>query len=95
MFDKTILLLDENETSRRFLASTLFEKRFTVLEADSSRESLIIAWRDEPDLIIFDPILSDFRGEEFIQKLRQNPRTRNTPIIALSSDPNTAEEVHP
>jgi len=88
VISKTVLLLDENETSRKFIASVLHEKQFKVLESGSSKESLIIAWRDEPDLIVFDPILSDFRGEEFIQKLRQNVRTQDTPIIALSSDPN-------
>jgi len=85
---KTILLLDENEASRKFLANTLQGKQIKVLEAASGKEALIVAWRDEPDLILFDPILSDFRGEEFIQKLRQNARTNQTPIIAFSSDPN-------
>jgi two-component system KDP operon response regulator KdpE len=87
---KTILLLDENEASRKFLANTLREKQIKVLEAASGKEALIVAWRDEPDLILFDPILSDFRGEEFIQKLRQNVRTNQTPIVAFSSDPNPA-----
>jgi len=87
---KTILLLDENEASLKFLANTLREKQFKVLEAASGKEALIAAWRDEPDLVLFDPILSDFRGEEFIQKLRQNVRTNQIPIIALSSDPNPA-----
>lgn len=90
MIDKTILLLDENETSRKFLFNNLRQKHVNVIEASSGKEALISAWRDEPDLILFDPILSDLRGEEFIQKLRQNARTRQTPIIALSSDPNPA-----
>ncbi len=92
MVGKTILLLDENEASRKFLANTLQGKRFKVFEAASGKEALIVAWRDEPDLILFDPILSDFRGEEFIQKLRQNARTNQTPIIALSSDPNPVRQ---
>ena len=87
---KTILLLDENETSRKFLSNTLREKQFNVAEAASGKEALISAWRDEPDLVLFDPVLSDLKGEDFIQKLRQDGRTRSTPIIALSSDPSPA-----
>jgi len=87
---KTVLLLDENEASRKFLSNTLREKQIKVFEALSGREALIIAWRDGPDLVLFDPILSDLRGEEFIQKLRQDSRTNRTPIIALSSDSNPA-----
>jgi pilus assembly protein CpaE len=84
---KTILVLDENAASRTFLSNTLREKQFKVLEAPSGKEALIIAWRDTPDLILFDPILSDINDEEFILKLRNNVRTSKTPLIALSSDP--------
>jgi Flp pilus assembly CpaE family ATPase len=87
---KTILLLDENPASRNFLAATLREKQFKVLDAPSGKEALIIAWRDAPDLILFDPVLSDIRDDEFIAKLRANPRTKNMPLVALSSDPGPA-----
>ena len=87
MVGKKILILDENEASRKFLSNLLRQKHFEVLEAPSGKEALIIAWRDTPDLILFDPVLSDIGDGEFIQKLRHNPRTANTPIIALSSDP--------
>ena len=87
MVGKTILIMDENEASRKFLSNLLRQKQFEVLEAPSGKEALIFAWRDTPDLILFDPVLSDISAGEFIQKLRRNPRTAKTPIIALSSDP--------
>jgi len=87
---KTILLLDASEASRKYLAHALGEKQFRVLEMASGKEALISAWRDEPDLVLFDPVLPDINGEEFIQKLRQNARTHDVPIIALSSDPGPA-----
>ena len=87
MVGKSVLVVDENTTSRNFLVSTLQEKQFNVLQAASGREALIMAWRDEPDLVLFDPVFSDLTDEEFIQKLRNDPRTSQTPLIALSSDP--------
>jgi pilus assembly protein CpaE len=84
---KTILLVDESEASRVFLSSKLRQKQFIVLEARSGKEALIFAWRDEPDLILFDPVFSDLPYTEFVHKLRQDARTAGTPIIALSSDP--------
>ncbi len=87
MVGKKILIVDENAASRSFLSSTLREKQFQVLEASSGKDGLIVAWRDEPDLILFDPVLSDLKDEEFISKLRGNLRTRAIPLIALSSDP--------
>jgi Flp pilus assembly CpaE family ATPase len=89
---KKILVLDENESSLKFLANLLRHKQFEVFEAPSGKEALIIAWRDDPALILFDPVLSDIKAEEFLQKLRHNPRTANTPIIALSSDPSPARK---
>jgi len=83
---KKILIVDENAASRNYLLNFLREKQFNVLEAASGREALIAAWRDEPDLVLFDPVLSDIKDEEFIQKLRSNSRTSTTPLIALSSD---------
>ena len=89
MVGKSILILDENATSRNFLGNTLREKQFNVLEAASGKEALIIAWRDEPDLVLFDPVLSDIKDEDFIRKLRGDSRTSNTQLIALSSDPSS------
>lgn len=90
MAGKTILLADENTASRSFLATALREKQFNILEAPSGKEALIVAWRDEPDLILFDPVLSDIPDDEFISKLKTNPRTKDTPLVALSSDPGPA-----
>jgi pilus assembly protein CpaE len=87
VFEKTILIVDENQTSRAYISNALREKKFNVLEAGSGKEALISAWRDGPDLILFDPIFSDIQYIEFVQKLRQNARTNKMPIIALSSDP--------
>ena len=86
MVGKRVLILDESEASRRFLSNLLREKQFEVLLAPSGKEALISAWRDEPDLILFDPVLSDLQVGEFVQKLRNNARTKSTPILALSSD---------
>ena len=85
--DRKILILDENTASRKYLANAFDEKGFTVLEAPSGREALIIAWRDAPNLILFDPVLSDIQENQFIAKLRGDPRTQTIPLIALSSDP--------
>lgn len=90
MIGKSILIVDENAASRGYLSNALKVKQFDILEAGSGKDALISAWRDEPDLILFDPVFSDMNDVEFVQKLRQNARTERTPIIALSSDPNPA-----
>lgn len=90
MVGKSILIVDDNPASRIYLANHLKGKRFGVLEAPTGKEGLIIAWRDQPDVILFDPTLHDIADREFIQKLRNDPRTGKIRLIALSSDPGAA-----
>ena len=90
MVGMSILIVDDNPASRNFLANHLRGKQFTVLEAPTGKEGLIMAWRDGPDLILFDPTLHDLADQEFIHKLRNDSRTSKTPLIALSTDPGPA-----
>ncbi len=90
MVGKCILIVDDNPASRVFLANHFRRKEFEVLEAPTGKDGLIIAWRDKPDLVLFDPALHDIVDQEFIAKLRNDPRTGRTPLVALSSDPGPA-----
>ncbi len=86
MEGKTILIIDTDTTSRNFLANTLQQHQYNVLQASFGKEGLVYAWRDRPDLILVDPVLPDLKDKELIQKLRQDRRTSKIPIIAFSGD---------
>ena len=90
MSQKKILIVDSDVASRNFIARKLQELDYETLQAGSGKEGLIYTWRDHPDLVIADPALTDIKGEEFATKLRNDPRTANLPIVALSSDHNPA-----
>lgn len=86
MSDKKILLIDADSTSLNFLTRMFQEQYYTVLGTSLGKEGWIYTWRDRPDLIIFDPVLTDVSSEEFIGKLRRDPRSARVPILALSSN---------
>ncbi len=86
MPDKTILLVDADKASLNFMSRLMREQGYAVLQTSLGKEGWIYAWRDHPDLIIFDPTLQDISGEQFVSKLRQDPRSSAIPILALSSD---------
>lgn len=90
MVGRKILIVETNATSRKFLAALFRGKKFTILETDSDTEALILAWRDLPDIILFDPTQTGIRDVEFVGKLRRDHRTTTTPIIAFSSDADPA-----
>lgn len=90
MLGKSILIVDDNPASRIYLANHFRGRQLNVLEAPTGKEGLIMAWRDQPDLILFDPTIRDITDQEFIHKLRHDARTGKTPLIALSTDPGQA-----
>lgn len=85
MTGKKILIVDADVASRNFIARSLTDQKYEVLQTGSGKEGLIFAWRDHPDFMIIEPHMADITGEEMAVKLRQDPRTADLPIIALSS----------
>ena len=72
------------------LPAISLNQKYEVIQAGSGKEGLIYAWRDRPDLAVIDPTITDITGEELARKLKQDPRTANMPLIALSGDPSAA-----
>jgi MinD-like ATPase involved in chromosome partitioning or flagellar assembly len=87
MSDKSILVVDADNVSLNYLLRIVKEQQYSAVGAGSGKEGLIAAWRDLPAMIIFDPLLSDLPPEEFLLKLRRDPRSANIPILALSKNP--------
>ncbi|MFZ5908682.1 MAG: response regulator [Chloroflexota bacterium] len=92
MSEKTILLVDADTASLTFLSSMMRKEGYAVLRTNMGKEGLIHAWRDRPDLVVFDPVLQDLPGEQFLSKLRQDPRSATIPVLALSSDQEPARK---
>jgi MinD-like ATPase involved in chromosome partitioning or flagellar assembly/ActR/RegA family two-component response regulator len=90
MPEKKILIIDADVASRNFIARNMLDQKYEVIQAGSGKEGLIYAWRDRPDLVVIDPIITDITGEELARKLKQDARTANMPLIALSGDPSVA-----
>lgn len=87
MPDKSILIVDADNASLNYLIRMAQEQRYSAMGTGSGKEGLIAAWRDRPDLIIFDPTLQDISPEEFLLKLRRDLRSNTIPILALSRNP--------
>ncbi len=80
-----ILIVDQDEANRGFLAQMLQKKNYGVLQAASGNDGVHQASEQSPDLIIFDSNLPDLLPLEFIQQLKQNHRTAAIPIVVLTS----------
>jgi pilus assembly protein CpaE len=87
MAGSNILIIDGDLVSRHYLGKALNNEGYHILQAASGKEGLIVAWRDRPNLIIVDPVITDLTAEQLASRLRSDPRTAKIPLIALSSDP--------
>jgi two-component system, OmpR family, KDP operon response regulator KdpE len=76
-----ILIIDDEEQIRRMLEITLKTNNYTVTEAASGAEGLIMASNHPPDLILLDLGLPDKDGMAVLQELRQ---WHTAPVIILS-----------
>ena len=80
----TVLIVDDDASIVAALTSMLTSAGFSVLTADSGRIALETAAKEEPDLILLDVRLPEMDGFEVLQQLKENPATRDIPVIVVS-----------
>jgi CheY-like chemotaxis protein len=91
------ILLIEDESVQVELIKRLLEPRgHVVLTVRNGQEGIEVAGRDKPDLILMDMIIPGMHGLEATIKLKEEPLTREIPIIALTvmSSPNFVQECY-
>lgn len=76
-----ILVIDDEEQIRKLLEITLQTNNYSVSQASTAKEGLIMAANHPPDLILLDLGLPDKDGHGVLQELRQ---WFTNPIIILS-----------
>ena len=84
---RKILYIEDNLSNLRLVQSVLARRAATtVLSAMQGRVGIALARDHRPDLILLDRHLPDMSGDEVFRLLRDDPRTRDIPVIVLSAD---------
>jgi two-component system cell cycle response regulator DivK len=83
--DTVVLIVDDNEKNMRLARDVLRLAGFRTLEAATGGESISLAHEHQPDVILMDIRLPDMDGTEATRKLKEDPRTEDIPVIALTS----------
>lgn len=91
--DKPLLLLIDDSPQDLRLLGSLIRERGQILFATTGLEGLALAAERIPDLILLDVELPDIDGYEVCRKLKQDPETRSTPIIFVTSHQSPEHEV--
>jgi DNA-binding response OmpR family regulator len=80
----TILVVDDNPESLRFLVDTLEAEGMTVLIARSGEATLELLDHASPDLILMDALMPGISGLETTRLIKRNSATAHTPVIFLT-----------
>ena len=85
MSAKTILYVEDNEFNRKIVRDLLKRTSYALIEAQDGEAGVAAALEQRPDLILMDIQLPRISGIEATRRLRAEPATAATPIIALTS----------
>lgn len=82
---KKILLVEDNELNRDMLSRRLTKTGYQVLHAADGKTGVDLAIAEVPDLILMDMSLPVMDGWEAARLIKNNPTTKQIPIIALTA----------
>ncbi len=88
----TLLVAEDNNELREYL-SAHFEKRFKVFQANDGVEGLRMAKEINPDIILTDVQMPNMNGYEFCKEIRQNFDTSHIPVIMLTANDTTDNQI--
>jgi signal transduction histidine kinase/CheY-like chemotaxis protein len=79
-----ILVCDDDAGIRTVVAEHLHRQGYTVIEAISGEQALVLATEHHVEAILLDLYMPGLSGWETLQRLRNNPATANIPVVVLS-----------
>ena len=80
-----ILVVDDVPANAKLLEARLSAEYFDVVTASNGAEALAICARAECDIVLLDIMMPDMDGYQTIREIRNNPRFRTLPILALTA----------
>ena len=85
MSGKTILYVEDNEPNRMIVRDLLKRTSYNLIEAHDGEAGVAMALEHVPDLILMDIQLPKISGMEAMRRIRPNPATAQTPMVAITS----------
>ena len=85
MADDKILIVEDNPMNLELATDLLETAGYTVIHAGKAEEGIKLARDEFPDLILMDISLPGMDGLEATGVLKQDPKTRDIPVIAMTA----------
>jgi len=85
MTQRTVLYVEDNEYNRKIVRQLLGRTTYRLVEAFDGEAGVAAAFAEAPDLILMDVQLPRMSGLDATRALRADERTKDTPIIVITS----------
>lgn len=83
--DMTVLVIEDDEATRRLVARSLGGEDWNVVEAVNGRAGLERVAEAKPDIILLDLMMPEMDGFEFLSELRKQPEMRDIPVVVVTA----------
>ncbi|MDH5727872.1 MAG: PAS domain-containing protein [Gammaproteobacteria bacterium] len=87
----TVLYVEDNPANLRLVTQIFANTTYTLLSAHTGTLGLEVAKAHQPDLIMLDINLPGLNGYKLLEKIKQDPNLKNTPVIAISANAMTKD----
>jgi two-component system, chemotaxis family, response regulator PixH len=81
----TILVVEDTATQAEIITGTLKNAGFTTVWVGSSEEARTTLETQKPDAIVMDVVLPGASGFELCRELKDNPTTKDIPVVLCST----------
>ena len=92
MEQKKILIVDDEKDVLSMLKKRLRSMGYSVIATTNGKDALMLANSEHPDIIVLDILMPGMDGTEVAARLKEDPKTKDTPIVFLTCLYAKAEE---
>ena len=82
---KKILIVDDSATIHMMVRMVLGKDRYILVTANDGQEAVEKARAERPHLVVMDVVMPRMTGFEACRALRQEPATKDIPIILVTT----------
>ena len=85
MASRRVLIAEDNEKSMKLFRDVLQLSGYETLEATTGEQTVELATRHDPSLVLMDIQLDGMDGLTALRFMREDKRTASTPIVAVTA----------
>jgi len=90
---KSILVIEDSQTSRKVISMVLSRAGFQILEASTGLEGIKLGDENTPSLVLLDVMLPDMNGYEILPQIKAMSHLADVPVIMLTGRTGSTDRV--